>query len=458
MGLNNLCNKIIQICMTIVFLAILSMAFLRLSKTQNDRIREDIEEFTNKLKREDMKDIKYVKFAETFMETDKDDKWDGLTLYQAIDKCGGMPNCIGFNRENIGDNEDGICYPVKLKGKCHTSNKGNFDQRHYAIGFNFFLKPDSELDKINVTTAEIFNRCVGDIEMTMNREIMLKSFAYPNKHIGFHRNTVKLIGDELNNFHKLTAIKFKVVPGLEQSGTISFKHLHTNKYLFRDENDRIICHKINTKSTDDKLRASFYLHDGLSDQILLVPSKLQGEKDDSRVVVVNKNSNTLSVNKIKDLQDKETATFDIVDVVKNMSVVNRKNDIDDSKSSVEEGFVNNNVSRMELYQYIDSGLNERDFNTELRENTDNEQVNLGKFKSLSSIDSAFDKILETDTSNDHGENLFMKAVKFNRHLYESNNGLRDKMNTNKDRIKQCVDDINNMAIQDMAKDHYYLKK
>ena len=155
MGLNNLCNKIIQICMTIVFLAILSMAFLRLSKTQNDRIREDIEEFTNKLKREDMKDIKYVKFAETFMETDKDDKWDGLTLYQAIDKCGGMPNCIGFNRENIGDNEDGICYPVKLKGKCHTSNKGNFDQRHYAIGFNFFLKPDSELDKINVTTAEI---------------------------------------------------------------------------------------------------------------------------------------------------------------------------------------------------------------------------------------------------------------------------------------------------------------
>lgn len=455
-GLNKLCNNTIQICLTILFLAILSMAFLRLSKTKNDKLRDEIEKFTNKLKREDMQDVTYTKFAETFMETSEEEKWEDLTLYQAIDKCNNMANCIGFNRENIGDREDGLCYPVMVKGKCHTARKGHFDQRRKAMGFNFYLKPDSELDKMNMTTADVFNRCVGDIDMTMNREVMLKSFAHPDKYIGHHMNTIKLIGDELSHFHKLTAVKFKVIPGLDQSGTVSFKHMHTNKYLYRDENDRIIAHKINNKSTDDKLRTSFYLHDGLDDQIILVPAKLAGEREDSRVVVIDSHSHTLSVDKLKDLKDQEKATFDIVDVVKNLSVVNRREEKKDDK--VEEGFTNNNVSRMELYQYIDSGLDETDFNTELRENTNNSQINVGKFRSLSAIDTAFDKILETDTRDDHGESLFMKAVRFNRHLYDSNNGLRDKMSSNKNRLKKCVDDINNMMIQDMAKDHYYLKK
>jgi len=40
---------------------------------------------------------------------------------------------------------------------------------------------------MNTKTADVFNRCVGDIDMTLNREIMLKSFAYPNKHIGHHK-------------------------------------------------------------------------------------------------------------------------------------------------------------------------------------------------------------------------------------------------------------------------------
>lgn len=465
MGLNNLCNKTIHICMTIIFLAILSMSFLRLSKTQNDIIREEIEEFTNKLKREDMKNVSYTKFSESFMETSEEDKWENLTLFQAIDKCDNMSDCIGFNRENIGDSEDGLCYPVMVKGKCHTGRKGNFDQRHKALGFNFYLKPDSELDKMNTSTSDVFNRCVGDIDMTMNREIMLKSFAHPNKHIGHHRNTTKLIGDELSQFHKLTAVKFKIVPGLEQSGTVSFKHMHTNKYLYRDENDKITCQKVNTRSTDDKLRASFYLHDGLDDQIILIPTSLGGERDDSRVVVLNKHSHILTVDKLKDLDKHDMATFDIVDVVKNISVINRRDDFEEystkseskSKFDVEEGFANN-VSRMELYQYIDSGLDEKDFNDELRENTNNSQINVGKFRSLSSIDTAFDKILETDTRNDHGEKLFMKAVRFNRHLYDTNDGLKDKIRTTKNKIKQCVDDVNNMMIQDMAKDHYYYKK
>lgn len=467
-GLNNMCNKTIQICLVILFLAILSMAFLRLSKTQNDKIREEIEEFTNKLKREDMEDVRYTKFAETFMEADEENKWENLTLFQAIDKCNNMSDCIGFNRENIGDREDGVCYPVMSKGKCHTARKGDFDQRHKAMNFNFYLKPDSELDKMNTTTADIFNKCVGDIELTMNREIMLKSYAHPDKHIGFYRNNIKLIGDELTHFHKLTAIKFKVVPGLEQSGTVSFKHMHTNKYLYRDENDRIICQKINSRSTDDRLRASFYLHDGLDDQIILVPAKLAGEKEESKVVTLNKNSLTLGVERLKDLQDKESATFDIVDVVKNISIITKRENLEQQNPSrtdgnsenngkTEEGF-SNNVDRMELYQYIESGLNENDFNTELKENTNNSQINIGKFKSLSSIDTAFDKILDTDTRNDNGENLFMKAVKFNRHLYDSNNGLNDQIRSNKDRIKKCVNNINNMMIQDMAKDHYYLKK
>ncbi len=85
-------------------------------------------------------------------------------------------------------------------------------------------------------------------------------------------------------------------------------------------------------TTDDRLRASFYLHDGLDDKIILVPANLAGERTDARVVVLNKHSNTLAVDKLKDLKQKDTATFDIVDVVKNMSVITRREDVKESRS------------------------------------------------------------------------------------------------------------------------------
>ena len=118
----------------------------------------------------------------------------------------------------------------------------------------------------------------------------------------------------------------------------------------------------------------------------------------------------------------------------------------------------NDIDRMELYQYIDSGLTQSDFKKEYNENTNNNQINVGKFKTLSSIDSAFDKILDMPTQDDYGESMFLQTVKFNNHLYNADNGLRDRLKGGKRRIEKCIDELEKLMIQDVARDYNFLKK
>lgn len=475
-AINQQLNKILNKLGIVTFLLILTIVvcFLIYDRTENIFLRNEIEEFTNKLRNEN---IEYLKFRETHLSTNNQDYnklydgysgdgkgqavWSNMTLNQCVDRCNKMDNCIGFNRENINDTEKGDCEPLNLEGKCHSSRKGNFDQRQNAIQKNLFYKKRSD-DKVN----DLINRCIGDIDMTLDRNILIKSYAFPQRHIGCKKNDVKLFGNELSKFLKLTACKFKVSSGLEGTGTVSFKHLHSDKYLFRDSNDNIVCSKVDMNSTDEKIRSSFYLFDGLSNQITIVCAKLRGEKNTDKVIVSSSNGNNLRVVKMDEIKNRELATFDIVDMLTNITVIGKRKNISKTQMEnvVEEGFTNqgndefNDIDRMELYQYIDSGLTQSDFKKEYNENTNNNQINVGKFKTLSSIDSAFDKILDMPTQDDYGESMFLQTVKFNNHLYNADNGLRDRLKGGKRRIEKCIDELEKLMIQDVARDYNFLKK
>lgn len=497
----NISNIVIAILTPIILITIYYVLSNK-SNNSNQKLKEEIEEFRNQIQNQD---IEYLKFKETHLSLDDQNydklydgysgdgkgetSWKKMTLNQCIDRCNKMDNCIGFNRENIRDNEKGECQPIQLESKCYSSRKGDFDQRQEAMDMNLYYKKGSDLKRMN----NLMNKCIGDMELTLDRNILIKSYAFPTKHIGVTNNTVKLIGDETSKFLKLTACKFKVEAGLEGSGTLSFKHLHYDKYLYRDSNNNLVTHKIDRNSTDDKLRSSFHLYDGVSNQVMLICSKLRGEKNSNKAITCTPNGKLLKIVELDEIKNMELATFDIVDLINNITVISKRSEMDSKYESTSsttntntkknepittkktdkftndiysvksdiEGFTNtesfNNIDRMELYQYIDSGLKEEDFIKEYNENTNNNQIDVGKFKTLSSIDAAFDKILDLDATNDGGENMFMQTIRFNKHLYDADNGLRDKLQDNKNRIQNCIDNLNKMMIQDMARDYNFLK-
>ena len=80
-----------------------------------------------------------------------------------------------------------------------------------------------------------------------------------------------------------------------------------------------------------------------------------------------------------------------------------------------------------MYQYLESGLKEEDYKKEKEENVnDMNQINIGKYKSLSDIDMAFDKILDGDKTIDYGKEVYQNTINFNNHLYDGENGISNK--------------------------------
>ena len=56
-------------------------------------------------------------------------EWKDINLHQCIDRCNQIEGCVGFSRENVNDNEKASCYPKSILSQCHSSRKGDFEQR-----------------------------------------------------------------------------------------------------------------------------------------------------------------------------------------------------------------------------------------------------------------------------------------------------------------------------------------
>lgn len=474
-------NKPIFVFVSLLFLLILTKYVLNLTKESYE------ETFVNQLEKEERN---YLKYEETLLDNSDQNieelyksysgegngkkEWKYMNLHQCIDRCNRMENCIGFSREDINDDEKGSCFPKNILSKCHSSRKGNFEQRQNAMMYNTYIKDCVE----NQMT-----KCIGNEQMTLDRVVLIKPYAHPNKYIGLYNNKVKLVDKNTNPINTFLACKFKIVVGLEGSGTISFKHVETGKHLYRDNNDILVCKKIDQTSTDERQRSSFYLHDGLSNQITISCMLIRGEKM-SRSISCDRKGRLLKIVTDAELNKfskkyLEYLTFDIVDYISNNKIIKTKEMLTDiNKMEMKEGmrgghnifskkklrketFKSSNSideDRMELYQYLDSGIDKSGYTEEILENNEtNRQIDIGKFKSTSDIDSSFNKILDSDKSEDFGESVYDNAVKFNKDLFDSDNGIMAKTKYIKNKINKSFHNLDKMKMQDMSRDYFYLK-
>jgi hypothetical protein len=84
--------------------------------------------------------------------------------------------CIGFSRDKIDDEKSGNCYPKTTIGDCHTLRKGDPPQRNYAQKFDSYLKSNQNINNL-------YNRCIGDAKLTLNKKIYLGLYSKPDNYI-----------------------------------------------------------------------------------------------------------------------------------------------------------------------------------------------------------------------------------------------------------------------------------
>jgi hypothetical protein len=219
----------------IVIILIIGIAIYKLSSSNNFEKFTDNTEIDNK---------DYLKFNETYIENNDSksdvkklellysnysgdevgaDKWENKTLSQCIDTCNKLDNCAGFSRDLVQDNENATCYPHTEISKCYSNRKGDFTQRQHALGYNTYIKAN---------TKGALTQCLGDANLTLKRPIYIKSYAYPTMFVGINTdNDLSLVDQNDKNIDVINSCKFKVVAGLEGSGTVSLQHVITGKYV-----------------------------------------------------------------------------------------------------------------------------------------------------------------------------------------------------------------------------------
>ena len=225
-----------------------------------------------------------------------------------------------FSRDSVLDTEPSKCYPRTIIDKCHSNRKGNYKQMSNAIKYNSYIKSN---------TPDIINKCIGDTELTLNRNIHIKSYLMPNTYIGnIGDGRVSMVDIKTSSFKQ--NCNFRLEKGKEGVGSVSFLHIDTNQYLYRDNNNMLIFKNINNTKTEDRQRVSFNIIDGLSNGIILKVIPIEGETTDKYIMIdepylnisIINNDNITTKNRYT-----KTATFYIVDNIINTQIIDNKNKI-----------------------------------------------------------------------------------------------------------------------------------
>ena len=123
---------------------------------------------------------------------------------------------------------------------------------------------------------------------------------------------------------------FRLEKGKEGVGSVSFLHIDTNQYLYRDNNNMLIFKNINNTKTEDRQRVSFNIIDGLSNGIILKVIPIEGETTDKYIMIDEPYLNISTINDdniTKKNRYTKTATFYIVDNIINTQIIDNKNKI-----------------------------------------------------------------------------------------------------------------------------------
>ena len=277
-----------------------------------------------------VKNKQYVKLSDTQI-SNKDKLWKNLTLKQCQVKCNEDDKCIGFSRDNIDDELKGNCYPSDKINSCHSLRKGNPDQRNKAINYNTYIK------KHYIDLEDnLLNKCLGDAKLTLNRNIFINSYLKPDSYLCINNNLVVFKKSKIKDALFFKECGFKIVKGIEGSGTVSFRMSDKNNehyYLSNNNNYLVLLPIDNSKSNcKERSNASFELLDGLSDKnkftirtYSIVKKHLylimegEGKKNKSRIKLVTREQIDSNIKK-------ESSTFNIVNQIDNNSIIESKED------------------------------------------------------------------------------------------------------------------------------------
>ena len=344
--------------------------------------------------------LNYLKMKETYIEPQDtsidllyanysgeevgQDVWKNKTLDQCVDTCNNIDGCSGFSRDSVLDSEPANCYPRNTVNNCHSNRKGNYSQMQNAIKYDSYVKSN---------VPNVLNNCIGDTELTLNRLIFIKSYAQPNQYIGISGDSrIILVNKDVNNLTE--NCNFRLEAGKDGVGTLSFLHIGSGKYLYRDTDNSIILKAIsNSSKTIDNQRASFNLYDAVSGCVMLKPMMLDGETTD-KFIILDGNSNYLFAKILdEDESNNKNAYFYIVDTIISSNIITKKNNIPISKKSTIN--IPTTTSYMSIPQYISSNNESNSSNESNSEESNTENIIEG-----------FN--LNLDTSNDVPEykNLF----------------------------------------------------
>ena len=298
--------------------------------SSNSKINNTLESFVNNIEKEKQD---YLKLKETYIEPEttslellytnysgeevNKDVWEDKTLDQCVDTCNKLEKCSGFSRDLVLDTEPSKCYPRTIIDKCYSNRKGNYKQMSNAIKYNSYIKS---------TIPNIINTCIGDTELTLNRNIHIKAYSMPNKYIGnIGDGRVSMVDITSSDFKQ--NCNFKVEKGKEGVGSVSFLHIDTNNYLYRDNKNMLIFKNINNDKTEDRKRVSFNIHDGLSNGIMLKAIPIEGETRNKYIMLKNQYLNITTINNNSiNTKNKYTqnATFYIIDTIINTQIIDNK--------------------------------------------------------------------------------------------------------------------------------------
>ena len=410
--------------------------------------------------------ITYTKLGETYIEPSKKsldilytnysgeevgkDVWVGKTLDQCTETCNKMEKCVGFSRDAILDSEPGNCYPRSEVAECHSNRKGDSAQMQNAIKFNSYFKSGA---------ANIKNLCIGDMDITLNRKIYIKSYAMPTKYIGNMSgdNRAVLINKNDKDFKRFCG--FRIETGKDGVGTVSFVHIDTNKNLYRDENGQLIVKDISAGKTIDKQRSSFNLFDGLSQSIMLHPMTFDGETTKKFVITEGNYLQVIDLDTVINKSDsaepeklRQRAMFYIVDTIVESAIVSGKANEEKTVEGFEvkldksdEYSTYYNLFKTPSYVNIDDYLNDN-YNKGLKATLMNTDID----KKMNDIQLK----KEMSKSIAKGEEEYNSMNDLNMEIEKQIYMLSNQINNRNDMI---VNRMDKMKLTDMANDYFFLK-
>jgi len=161
-----------------------------------------------------------------------------------------------------------------------------------------------------------------------------------NKLLGIKNDSrIVIIDKNINNFK--TSSNFRIEKGQDGVGTVSFLHIDTGKYIFRDMSNILILKDISSGKTENKQRASFNLYDSTvgSGTIMLKSMLIEGETTDKFITLNNNYLNVIPLSNAKNDRSGssdstgsidntiESSTFYIVDSILDSNIITNKTDM-----------------------------------------------------------------------------------------------------------------------------------